>query len=30
MNWRKTFQLAYTALIAFELGFILDLIRQLR
>jgi hypothetical protein len=26
MNWRKFFELAYTGLIGFECGFILDLI----
>ena len=30
MNWRKTFELAYTAAIGLEVAFILDLIRQLR
>ena len=30
MNWRKTFELAYTGLIGFEVAFIFDLIRQLR
>ena len=29
MNWTKFFELAYTWLIGFETGFILDLIRQL-
>jgi len=28
MNWRKFFELAYTGLIGFEVGFILDLLRQ--
>jgi hypothetical protein len=30
MNTRKFFELLYTAVIGFEVGFILDLIRQLR
>jgi hypothetical protein len=30
MNWRKTVELAYTALIGFEVGYLLDLIRHLR
>lgn len=30
MNWRKFYELAYTALIGFEIAFILDLIRALR
>jgi hypothetical protein len=30
MNWRKFYQLLYTALIGFETGFIIDLIRGLR
>jgi hypothetical protein len=30
LDWRKAFELAYTALIGFEVGFILDVIRQLR
>jgi len=29
MSWRKFFELAYTGLIGFECGFILDLIHQL-
>lgn len=30
MSWRKFFELANTGLIGFEVGFILDLVRQLR
>ena len=30
MSWQKGFELAYTALVGFEIGYILDLIRQLR
>ncbi len=30
MSCRKAIELAYTALIGFEVGFILDLIRQLK
>jgi hypothetical protein len=29
MNWRKFFELAYTGLIGFECGLIIDLIRSL-
>jgi hypothetical protein len=29
MNWRKFFELAYSGLIGFECGFILDLIIRL-
>jgi hypothetical protein len=29
MNWAKFFELAYTWLIGFETGFVIDLIRQL-
>ena len=29
MNWLRFFQLAYSGLIGFEFGFILDLIHQL-
>jgi hypothetical protein len=29
MNWRRFFELAYTGLIGFESGFILDLIHRL-
>jgi hypothetical protein len=29
MNWLKLFELAYTGLIGFEFGFILDLIHGL-
>jgi len=29
MNWRKFFELAYTGLIGFEFGFILDLILRM-
>ena len=29
MNWKKFFELAYTSLIGFEVGFILDLLYQL-
>ena len=30
MNWQKLFELAYTGLIGFEVGFIIDLIREFR
>ena len=29
MNWLKCFELAYTGLIGFEVGFILDLLHRL-